>query len=109
VPTDWRPTVPAKKPTTKKAATAKPTPRKPAAKKAVTSERARAVRPGDLIVIDSRTVGSPPREGEVLEVIQGEVSVSYRVHWADGHESLIAPILGSARVIPVGRAARRRT
>jgi Domain of unknown function (DUF1918) len=47
--------------------------------------------PGDLLVIDSTQVGSPPREGEVLEVIQGEVSVSYRVLWADGHQTLIAP------------------
>jgi hypothetical protein len=54
---------------------------------------------GDLIVIDSPRVGSPPREGEVLEVIQGEVSVSYRVQWADGHESLITPVLGSARIV----------
>jgi Domain of unknown function (DUF1918) len=36
----------------------------------------------------------PPRQGEVLEVIHGEVSVSYRVRWADGHETLIAPKSG---------------
>ena len=47
--------------------------------------------PGDFIVIDSPQVGSLPREGEVLEVIQGEVSVSYRVQWADGHQTLIKP------------------
>ncbi len=61
-------------------------------------------RSGDLIVIDSPQVGSPPREGEVLEVIHGEVSVSYRVRWADGHETLIAPKSGSARIV---RAAKR--
>jgi len=33
-------------------------------------------RPVGLIVIDSPQVGSPPREGEVLEVIHGDVSVS---------------------------------
>jgi hypothetical protein len=27
------------------------------------------------------------------------VSVSYRVQWADGHESLITPVLGSARIV----------
>jgi hypothetical protein len=32
-------------------------------------------------------------------VIQGEVSVSYRVQWADGHESLITPVFGSARIV----------
>ena len=61
-------------------------------------------RSGDLIVIDSPQVGSPPREGEVLEVIRGEVSVSYRVRWADGHQTLIAPKSGSARIV---RASKR--
>jgi hypothetical protein len=61
-------------------------------------------RSGDLIVIDSTSVGSPPREGEVMEVVHGEVSVSYRVRWADGHESLIAPHSGTARIV---RAAKR--
>jgi hypothetical protein len=55
-------------------------------------------------VIDSSKFGSPPREGEVLEVIKGEVRVSYRVRWPDGHESLIAPDSGSARLVP----ARKR-
>ena len=60
--------------------------------------------PGDFIVIDSPQVGSLPREGEVLEVIQGEVSVSYRVRWADGHQTLITPMLGTARIV---RASNR--
>jgi hypothetical protein len=61
--------------------------------------------PGDFIVIDSPQVGSLAREGEVLEVIQGEVSVSYRVRWADGHQTLIAPKSGIARIIrPSDRA-----
>ncbi|MGH2637272.1 MAG: DUF1918 domain-containing protein, partial [Actinomycetota bacterium] len=42
---------------------------------------------------------SPPREGEILEVIQGEVSVRYRIRWADGHETLIAPSSGTARIV----------
>ena len=55
--------------------------------------------PGDFIVIDSPHVGSLPREGEVLEVIQGAVSVSYRVQWADGHQTLFAPKTGTARIV----------
>jgi hypothetical protein len=77
--------MPAKKATTKKA-----------------TER-KAAKPGDQIVIDSRQVGSPPREGEVLEVIQGEASVSYRVQWPDGHQSLIGPASGSARIVRESR------
>ncbi len=56
-------------------------------------------RKGDRILIDSPHVGSPPREGEVLSVIQGEVSVSYKVKWDDGHESLITPVAGTARIV----------
>jgi hypothetical protein len=56
-------------------------------------------RPGDFIVIDSAQVGSPAREGEVLEVIHGEVSLSYWVKWTDGHQSLIGPTSGSARIV----------
>ena len=104
---------PAKKKTstsTKPVSTMKPaakgaTGKKPAAKKS-TSPSAAPARKGDLIVIDSSKVGSPAREGEVLEVIQGQISVSYRVQWPDGHQSLIAPGLGSARVVPA--SARQR-
>ena len=56
-------------------------------------------RRGDVIVVDSSQVGSPPREGEVLRVIHGEVSVSYRVKWADGHETLISPAAGTLTVV----------
>ena len=95
----------AKKATAKKAtARASSKPRKPPAQRARTpsrlgSERTAPGRSGDLIIIDSTQVGSPPREGEVLEVIQAEVSVSYRVRWADGHETLIAPKSGTARIV----------
>jgi sRNA-binding protein len=93
--------------TTMKPAAKKTTGKKPAAKKKTTSPSAPApARKGDLIVIDSSKVGSPAREGEVLEVIQGQISVSYRVQWPDGHQSLIAPGLGSARVVPA--SARQR-
>ena len=81
----------AKRATAKKAtARASSQPERTSARRAATpSSRASTLtapgRSGDLIVIDSPQVGSPPREGEVLEVINGEVSVSYRVRWADGH------------------------
>jgi hypothetical protein len=59
---------------------------------------------GDRIIIESRLVGSPSREGEILEVIEGSVRVAYRVRWTDGHESLFTPSVGSARIAP--RAAK---
>jgi Domain of unknown function (DUF1918) len=80
----------------------KSTPKKTTAQKA--GKKANAKRPaearrGDAIVVDSPQVGSPPREGEVLSVTHGSVTVSYRVRWADGHESLITPSAGSLTVI----------
>ena len=59
---------------------------------------------GDLLVIDSAQVGSPAREGEILEVIQGEVNVSYWVKWTDGHQSLIGPTSGTARIVHASKA-----
>jgi hypothetical protein len=58
---------------------------------------------GDVIVIESEKVGSPPREGEVLEILHGQVSVSYRVRWQDGHESVIAPGAGNTSIVPAQR------
>ncbi len=60
---------------------------------------------GDRIVIESQKVGTPAREGVILEVIEASYGIRYRVHWDDDHESTIRPAGGTARVIP--RAARR--
>ena len=54
---------------------------------------------GDHIVVESESVGTPTREGEVLEVTQGEVGVRYRVRWEDGHETVFTPSAGSVRVL----------
>jgi hypothetical protein len=59
-----------------------------------------AAKTGDRIEIESETVGTPSREGEILEVLQGEVSVRYRVRWQDGHETVFTPSGGTARIIP---------
>lgn len=60
-----------------------------------TSGRAK---PGDRIVVDSHQVGTPARDGEVVEVVEGSIRVSYRVKWDDGHESLFTPEAGSIHV-----------
>ena len=95
--------MPAKKTTAKKKAPAKKaTARKPPAKKATATRAAARQRPtrGSVIQVDSEKVGSPPREGEVLEIIEGSMRVRYRVRWPDGHESLISPPAGSVRIVP---------
>jgi hypothetical protein len=58
---------------------------------------------GDHIVVESETVGTPTREGEVLEVLQGATGPRYRVRWLDGRETIFTPSGGSARVIVANR------
>jgi hypothetical protein len=103
--------VPAKKATVRRVPVKKATAKTATKKKVVPrgssqpgKRRTMSARPGDRIVIDSPQVGSLPREGEVLQVIQGQVSVSYRVRWADGHQTLIAPTLGAAHIVPAESA-----
>lgn len=48
-------------------------------------------RVGDEIVVDNMTLGHPPRQGEVLEVLGEGETMHYRVRWDDGHESLFFP------------------
>ncbi len=60
---------------------------------------------GDRIVVESESVGTPTREGEVLEVIEGSVGVRYRIRWTDGHESVFTPSGGSAKILP-GKEAK---
>lgn len=63
---------------------------------------------GDRIVVESESVGQPTREGEILEVIAGEVGVRYRVRWMDGHDSIFTPTGGSATIVPTGPRTRTR-
>jgi len=57
-------------------------------------------RVGDRIVVESEKVGKLPREGEILEVIEGSGGTRYRVLWDDGHESTFRPSAGSSRIVP---------
>lgn len=61
---------------------------------------------GDRVFLESERVGQPVREGEILEVIQGMTSVRYRVRWADGHESVLTPSVGSATIVPTPKKKR---
>ena len=62
---------------------------------------------GDHIVVESETVGTPTRQGEVLEVMQGEVGVRFHVRWEDGHETTFTPSAGSVRVLAKARPKKR--
>ena len=45
----------------------------------------------DEIVVDALHTGEPPRKGEVLQVIDRDDVIHYRVRWDDGHESIFYP------------------
>jgi hypothetical protein len=70
----------------------------------VKSEHMPVAEPGDRIVVESEKVGTPPREGEILEVIESPVGPSFEVRWDDGRHTGFRPTAGSARII---RAEKR--
>jgi hypothetical protein len=73
------------------------------------SQRTTIARPGDHLVVESERVGQRPREGEILEVAESKLGVSYDVRWEDGHQSSFRPAAGSTRIIPArsrGRSSR---
>jgi hypothetical protein len=55
---------------------------------------------GDRIVVESEKVGTPAREGEILEVTESAFGRSYEVRWDDGRVSGFRPAAGSARIFP---------
>jgi len=90
----------AKENATRKAASkAAPTSGRSATPASRSSSSAPRARRGDRIVIDSVHVGSPAREGKILKIVVGELSVSYQVEWGDGHESFITPVAGTAHIV----------
>jgi hypothetical protein len=46
---------------------------------------------GDHLVVEGHTVGSPRREGEILEVRGEDGAPPYAVRWEDGHEGVCFP------------------
>ena len=46
---------------------------------------------GDQLVVEGRTVDTPRREGEVVEVRGPDGAPPYLVRWSDGHEGLTFP------------------
>lgn len=56
-------------------------------------------KPGTRIAVETEHVGEPEREGEVLEIIEGATSVTYRVRWRDGRETLLTPAAGAMKII----------
>ena len=60
---------------------------------------------GNRIVVEAEMVDQAARGGVIEEILQ-EQPPRYRVRWDDGHESIIAPASGAARIVQ-GDAGRR--
>ena len=54
---------------------------------------------GDTIVVESERAAQPPRRGTIEEVLQEEPA-RFRIRWEDGHESILTPAAGVARIEP---------
>lgn len=57
------------------------------------------IKRGDRVAVEAEHVGEAEREGEILEVIEGSMSVTYRVRWRDGRETLFTPAAGAMRIV----------
>jgi Ala-tRNA(Pro) deacylase len=66
-----------------------------------------AVGRGDVVTVSGRRVGEPARLGEILEILGRPEHPHYRVHWEDGHESILYP--GETTTIKRRSGAARAT
>ncbi len=62
---------------------------------------------GDGVVAEAERTTQSARHGVIEEVLQ-EDPPCFRVHWDDGHESIVRPAAGSLRVEPKRTAKARR-
>lgn len=46
---------------------------------------------GDRLIIRSRTLDGPVRDGEIIDVSRPDGSPPYRVRWSSGTEALVFP------------------
>ncbi len=51
----------------------------------------------ERVVAESESTDRRPRPGVIEEVLRGDPSPRYRIHWDDGHESIYTPASGALR------------
>jgi hypothetical protein len=62
---------------------------------------------GATIVVESERTTQSQRRGVIEEVLQ-EDPARYRVRWEDGHETILAPASGAARIEQKAATKRAR-
>ena len=48
-------------------------------------------KPGDVLIVDGRSVNDIPREGEILEVLGESAHPHFSVRWDNGRQSIFYP------------------
>jgi hypothetical protein len=59
---------------------------------------------GDRVVVEAERTTQAARRGVIEEILQ-EKPPRFRVHWDDGHNSILTPAAGSLRIEPKRRKA----
>lgn len=62
---------------------------------------------GDRVTVEAERTSQTARHGVIEEVLQ-EKPPRFRVHWDNGHESILTPAAGALRVEPKRRASSPR-
>ena len=52
---------------------------------------------GDRILVESEKLGQAIRKGTIEEVLASDPP-RYRVHWEDGHTTVLTPTAGAAKI-----------
>ena len=65
-----------------------------------------AVRAGDYVVVEAKSVDGSERAGTIVRVL-AESPPRYLVRWDNGRESIILPAAGELRVVTTADAAKR--
>ena len=62
---------------------------------------------GERVVAESESTDRRPRPGVIEEVLRGDPSPRYRIHWDDGRETIYTPASGALRAEPRRKRPRR--
>jgi uncharacterized protein DUF1918 len=62
---------------------------------------------GDRVTVEAERTSQTARHGVIEEILR-EAPPCFRVHWDDGHESILSPAAGSLRVEPKRRSSRAK-
>jgi Domain of unknown function (DUF1918) len=62
---------------------------------------------GDRVTVEAERTSQTARHGVIEEILQ-ETPPRFRVHWDDGHESILSPAAGALSVEPKRRATAAR-